>query len=133
MRFREGDFTHRDGDAPESHFKGAGRVTWGEKFMTYDVSLAALPLSLTAISRSYPGLPARGEYSGPLRVKGTTENLSVVTDLVGDAGRLEVDGVFDIAFPGYRATARGSATGLDLRRFLARNDVPRTSLALRWS
>ena len=31
------------------------------------------------------------------------------------------------------ATARGSATGLDLRRFLANRDIPRTNLALRWS
>lgn len=133
VRFREGDFTHRDGDSPVSHFQGHGRVTWGEQFMTYDVRLAALPLSLTAIARSYPGLPARGEYSGPLRVKGTTENLSVVADLVGDPGRLEVDGNFDVNFPTYRATARGSATGLDLRGFLQRPDLPTTNLALRWS
>ena len=133
VRFRDGDFTLRDGDAPASHLKGSGRLTWGEQFMTYDVSLAALPLSLTAIARSYPGLPARGEYSGPLRVKGTTENLTVVADLVGDPGRLEVDGVFDVSYPGYRAAARGSASGLDLRRFLGRDDVPRTNLALTWS
>ncbi|MDQ8153212.1 MAG: hypothetical protein P3B98_01005, partial [Gemmatimonadota bacterium] len=133
VRFREGDFTHRDGDAPLSHFTGSERVTWGEEFMTYDVALAALPLSLTAVARSYPALPARGEYRGPLRVKGTTENLTVVTDLVGDAGRLEVDGLFDISFPGYRAAARGSASGLHLGRFLGRDDVPATNLALHWS
>ncbi len=133
VRFRDGDFTHHDGDAPVSHLQGTGRVTWGEKFMTYDLRLAALPLSLTSVARSYPGLAARGEYSGPLRIKGTTENLNVVADLVGDAGRLEVDGSFDVNVPGYRATARGSATGLDLRRFLARSDVPTTNLALRWA
>ena len=133
LRFTDGDFTHHDGDAPVSHFKGSGRVTWGEQVMTYDVALAALPLSLTAIAKSYAGLPARGEYSGPLRVKGTTENLSVTGDLVGDAGRLEVDGNFDVAFPRYRATAHGNATGLDLRRFLGRDDLPTTTLALRWS
>lgn len=133
VRFRDADITHRDGDAPASRFTGAGRVTWGEEFMHYDVALAALPLSLTAVAQSYPRLPARGEYSGPLRVKGTTERLSVVTDLVGDAGRVEVDGLFDITYPGYRATARGGASGLDLQRFLGRTDVPTTAMALHWS
>jgi translocation and assembly module TamB len=133
VRFKDGDFTHRDGDAPVSHFKGNGRVTWGEKFMTYDMSLAALPLSFTALSRSFPEMPARGEYSGPMRVKGTSENLALTADLVGDAGRLEVDGLFDTAVPGYRATARGSVSGLDLGRFLGRSDLPNTSLAFRWS
>ncbi|MBM3907286.1 MAG: translocation/assembly module TamB [Gemmatimonadetes bacterium] len=133
VRFSDADITHRDGDAPVSRFTGAGRVTWGEEFMHYDVAMAALPLSLTAVARSYPRLPARGEYSGPLRVKGTTEQLNVVTDLVGDAGRLEVDGLFDITYPGYRATARGGAAGLDLQRFLGRSDVPQTAMALHWS
>ncbi len=133
VRFKDGDFTHRDGDSPVSHFKGSGRVTWGEQSMTYDVSLAALPLSMTGIARSYAGLPVRGEYSGPLRVKGTTDNLAITTDLVGDAGRLEVDGTFDVSFPAYRASARGSATGLDVRRFLGRDDLPATNLALRWA
>jgi translocation and assembly module TamB len=133
VRFREGDFTLRDGDGPVSHFLGSGRVTWGEQFMTYDVSLAALPLSLTTVARSYPGLPARGEYNGPLRVKGTPENLAVTADLVGEAGRLEVDGTFDISYPGFRAAARGTASGLDLRRFLGRDDLPETNLAFHWS
>jgi translocation and assembly module TamB len=133
VRFRDADITHRDGDAPASHFKGSGRVTSGENDMTYDLSLAALPLSLTTIARSFPELPVRGEYSGPLRVKGKTSDLTVVADLVGDAGRLEVDGSFDVQYPGYRATSRGGVTGLDLRSVLGRTDVPSTNLALRWS
>jgi len=133
VRFTDGDFTHRDGDGPVSRVKGAGRVTWGEQEMAYDVSLAALPLSLTTIGKSYAGMPARGEFSGPLHVKGTPSRLGVTADLVGDAGRLEVDGTFDVSVPTYGIAARGSATGLDLRRFLDRADLPHTSLALRWS
>ena len=133
VRFREADFTHHDGDAPVSRFTGNGRMTWGAESMTYDFALAALPLSLTALGRSYAGMPARGEYSGALRVKGTTQNLAITTDLVGDAGRLEVDGTFDVSYPGYRATARGGVTGLDLRRFLGRDDLPETRLAMQWS
>jgi translocation and assembly module TamB len=66
-------------------------------------------------------------------VKGTPQNLGLTADLVGDAGRLEVDGTFDMSWPSYRATARGSATGLDLSRFLGRDDMPTTNIALRWS
>ncbi|MEK6612754.1 MAG: translocation/assembly module TamB domain-containing protein [Gemmatimonadota bacterium] len=133
VRFKDGDFTHHDGDAPVSHFKGSGRVTSGDEFMTYDLALVALPLSMTSLARSFPALPVRGEFSGPLRVKGTPENLFLNADLVGDAGRVEVDGTFDVSAPGYRATARGRATGLDLRRLLGRDDVPSTTIALRWS
>ena len=133
VRFKDGDFTHHDGDAPVSHFRGSGRMTYGEKFMTYDLSLAALPLSLTGIAKSFPGIPARGDYSGPLRVKGTSEDLAVTADLVGDAGRLEVDGTFDVSVPGYRATARGRVSGLDLRRFLDRPSLPSSEISLRWS
>lgn len=133
VRFKDGDFTHRDGDSPVSHFQGSGRVTSLATTMSYDLAFAALPLSLTALSQSFPAMPARGEFSGPLRVTGTSENLAVTADLVGDAGRLEVDGTFDVSEPGYRASARGSASGLDLRRFLSRDDLPTTTLALRWS
>ncbi|MHB1311429.1 MAG: translocation/assembly module TamB domain-containing protein [Gemmatimonadaceae bacterium] len=133
VRFRDGDFSHHDGDAPVSRFRGSGRMTYGEEFMTYDLSLAALPLSLTAIARSFPGIPARGDYSGPLRVKGTSDDLAVTADLVGDAGRLEVDGTFDVSVPGYRATARGRVSGIDLRRFLDRTDVPSSAITMRWS
>lgn len=133
VRFKDADFTHHDGDAPVSHFQGSGRVTSLDTIMRYDLALVAVPLSLTALSRSFPALTARGEFSGPLRVKGTSANLAVVADLVGDAGRLEVDGTFDVSAPGYRATARGSVTGFDLRRFLARDGLPATTLAVRWS
>ena len=133
VRFTDGDFTHHDGDAPVSRFRGSGRVTTPETSMIFDLSLAAVPLSLTALSRSFPALTARGEFSGPLRVKGTSENMAITTDLVGDAGRLEVDGTFDVSEPGYRATARGSVSGLDLRRFLANDALPVSALSLRWS
>ncbi len=133
VRFTDADFTHQDGDAPVSHFRGSGRATTGDLFMTYDLSLVVFPLSMTALSRSYPSMPLRGEFSGPLKVKGTSENLAIAADLVGDAGRLEVDGSFDISAPGYRATARGSASGLRLRRLLGDENLPASSLALRWS
>jgi hypothetical protein len=57
VRFRDADLTHTDGPAPPSRVLGAGRVTLESKFMRYDLDLRTEPLSLTALARSYPGLP----------------------------------------------------------------------------
>src|SRR6476646_1455263 len=39
VRFRRADLYHHDGALPVSHVTGDGRVTWGEKFLTYDLAL----------------------------------------------------------------------------------------------
>jgi len=125
VRLSAADLTHRDGDAaPPSRLKGGGRVTLGGESIRFDVALAALPLSASAVARSFPRFPLRGEYSGPLRVRGTVSDLAVSGDLVGEAGRVQLDGQFDVFPPGFRAVARGSLSGLDLRRALGRPGAP---------
>ncbi|MBX9928058.1 MAG: translocation/assembly module TamB [Gemmatimonadaceae bacterium] len=131
VRYSQADLTHHDGDAPLSRFRGAGRVTWGPQFMTYDVAMLASPLSVTALARSYPLLPLRGEYSGPISAKGTVENLAITGDLAGDGGRLVADGVVDAYPPLYRATGRWTASALDLRRVLGDSTLPTSGLAFR--
>ena len=129
VRFRDADITHQDGDStPPSRFRGEGRVTSGDANVGFEVSVAAVPLSLNTIARSYPGLPVRGEYTGPIRLYGDITDFSASLDLVGDAGRLQLDGQFDAASPGYHASSHGSVAGLDLRRALARPGVPSTSI-----
>jgi translocation and assembly module TamB len=132
VRFHEADITHRDGDndekTPPSRFKGDGRVTSGGANLRFDLSLAALPLSLNTIALSYPGLPLRGAYTGPIRMQGDITDFSATLDLVGDGGRLQLEGQFDMAAPGYRAFARGSVGSLDLHSVMARADVPVTNL-----
>jgi translocation and assembly module TamB len=129
VRFRDADLTHKDGDdLPASRFKGSGRITLGSEATRFDLALAMLPLSAATIARSFPRLPLRGQYSGPLRVRGEAADLAVTGDLVGDAGRFQLDGRFDAEAPHYRAVARGSVSGLDARRALARDDAPETAI-----
>ena len=133
VRIRDADVTHTDGDStPPSRFKGDGRVTLGGANVGFDIAVAALPISLNTIARSRPGLPFRGEYSGPMRLQGDITDFSANVDLTGDAGRLQLEGRFDAVAPGYRAFMRGSVTALDLHEALAAS-APTTALGGRFA
>ena len=127
-RFRNADLTWRDGPAEPSRATGSGRVTIGEKFTSYDLALNTQPLSFTTLALSYPSLPLRGSYQGPLRVQGTVDDLAVTTELTGPGGTFTYDGRVD-AFPKTYA-ARGTLTfaNLDVRTLLANDTLPVTSL-----
>jgi translocation and assembly module TamB len=127
VRFRNADLTHHDGNQPVSRITGDGRVTWGE-FLVYDLTLGAKPLSFTALSNSYPLLPLRGDYSGPLRVKGTAPNLLVTTTLTGAAGTFGYNGIVDADPVEYGVRGRATTTALDLRALLGKTTVPQTKL-----
>ena len=129
VRFRDADVTHVDGPAAPNHFTGSGRVTYGEPFMLYDVDLVASPVSFTTLARSYPLLPLRGTYQGPIRATGTSESLDVITTLSGAAGRMAFDGRVDIYPPGLAARGRANIAELDLARLLERDDLPVTRLS----
>lgn len=124
VRVRDADLTHRDGDAPPSRFTGEARVTLGDEYVTFDASMAALPISATALSRSYPLFPLRGDYRGPIRAQGTVADFVLSADVVGDAGRVQVDGRFDAFEPGFGAVARGVVTALDFRRAFGTSALP---------
>jgi translocation and assembly module TamB len=128
VRFRDADLTHRDGESEPTRATGSGRMTIGEKYTSYDLALNMQPLSFTTTAKSYPTLPLRGSYNGPLRVQGTVDDLSVTTELTGPAGTLTYDGRVD-AFPRTYA-ARGTLTfaNLDVRTLLANDTLPTTSL-----
>ena len=128
VRFRDADVTHTDGPAPPSHFTGSGRVTYGEPFMIYDVDLVAAPISFTTLVRSYPLLPLRGTYQGPVRAKGTSDSLDVTTTLTGPAGRMAFDGRVDIYPPGLAARGHAEIAELDVARLLERTDIAITRL-----
>jgi translocation and assembly module TamB len=128
VRFRDADVRHRDGPGEPSHAMGSGRVTWGEKFMTYDVDLQLAPVSFTTLARSYPRLPVRGSYQGPLRAQGTVEDLAVATTLTGPAGTLAYDGRVDVYPATYGLRGHGSVKDLDLRTLLDRPSAPATTL-----
>ena len=63
--------------------------------MAYDLDLQASPLSLTTLARSYPKLPLRGTFSGPIGVRGIAPDLQVEADLTGPAGHITYAGRVD--------------------------------------
>ncbi|HZE07962.1 MAG TPA: translocation/assembly module TamB domain-containing protein [Gemmatimonadaceae bacterium] len=128
VRFRNADLYHHDGAQPVSHVTGNGRVTWGEKYLTYDLALQAQPLSFTALSHSYPMLPLRGSYAGPVQVKGTSPSLLVNTTLTGPAGTFAFNGVVDADPVEYAARGRATTTALDVRTLVENNSLPHTQL-----
>jgi autotransporter translocation and assembly factor TamB len=128
VRVRNADLYHHDGAQPISHVTGNGRVTWGDKYLTYDLALQAQPLSFTALSHSYPLLPLRGSYAGPVQVKGTAPNLLVTTTLTGPAGTFAYNGLVDADAPGYGARGHATTTALDVRTLVEKNALPRTQL-----
>ncbi|MDQ6737288.1 MAG: translocation/assembly module TamB [Gemmatimonadota bacterium] len=128
VRFSNAQMVHRDGPGPESHVSGNGRVTWGEKYLTYDLELVAQPLALTTIRKSYPHLPLRESLSGPIRVQGQSPDLLVTTSLSGTGGTLTFDGHVDADPPTYAARGAGTVSSANLRSLLDNPAIPATSL-----
>jgi translocation and assembly module TamB len=128
VRFSNASLFHHDGNLPVSHATGNGRVTWGEKYLTYDLNLRAEPLSFTALVNSYPLLPLRGSYQGPVQVKGQSPNLLVNTTLTGPAGQFAYSGLVDADPLVYGAKGRVTSTALDLRTLMENNQLPHTQL-----
>jgi len=128
VRFKNADLSHHDGNQPVSRITGNGRVTWGDKYLTYDLALQTQPLSFTALSNSYPLLPLRGSYAGPMQVKGMSPNLLVNTTLTGPAGTFAYNGLVDADPEEYAARGRATSTALDLRTLLEKNSLPHSQL-----
>jgi translocation and assembly module TamB len=76
------------------------------------------------LARAYPLLPFKGLVNGPIRARGTVENLELGTTLMGEAGSLQFDGIVDASEPVFRARGRGVVTSLNPARLLARTDAP---------
>ena len=131
VRFRNADLTHSDGTGPATRMVGAGRVTFGDSTTTYDVAMTAQPFSFTTFGRAYTDsrIPLKGEYTGPLRLQGTTQDLSITTELRGPAGLLAYDGRVDgDSLGGYGVDGQLRFEGLDLRTLLDTAVTPTTNL-----
>ena len=115
VRFSNADMSLVDGPGEPSRFTGSGRITYGAE-MTYDVSLETQPLSLTMLARSpkvFP-MPLRGLVSGPLRARGTTQDLAMQTSLQGPGGALTFDGRVDLdSVGGYGVHGHGEFSALN--------------------
>jgi translocation and assembly module TamB len=129
MRLGNMDITHRDGDGPTSRMLGRGRVSWDAVSpLRWDLDVQALPISFTTLARSFPELPLRGEYEGPVRTVGTADDLTLVTDLTGPAGRFDLDMRLDNALPNYRVVGVVNLLALDPRLLLDDTRVPEGEL-----
>ena len=125
VRVSNASLTHTDGPAEPTRMTGGGRVTYGVQFMRYDLALQAQPLSFTTLGRSYPLLPLRGTFAGPLTVKGIAPALEVTADLTGAAGRVTYVGAADAdSIGGYGAHGSGSFESLDAAALVGRTTPP---------
>src|SRR5688500_17882251 len=117
------DLEHVDRGA-RSHLTGRGGVamrgaTW------VDIDLRARPLSLVIVGRFAPALGLQGSAAGPIRARGTLNDLSVRADLrLPDGGELLTVARLDVqGTPRYDAQA--TLTVFDLKAVAAA--LPRTS------
>ncbi|CAN5920753.1 hypothetical protein BH11GEM2_BH11GEM2_20760 [soil metagenome] len=125
VRVSKADLTHTDGPAEPTHATGGGRITYGTQFMRYDLDLQASPLSLTTLALSYPKMPLRGLFSGPIHVSGIAPDLSVQADLSGPAGHIVYAGQVDADSLGsYGATGAGSFDGLNVAALVGLTSPP---------
>jgi translocation and assembly module TamB len=122
VRFSNADLTHRNMPGEPSRVTGSGRVTYGE-LMKFDVTVVAQPVSLTMMSYAYD-LGIKGLMSGPIRARGTSNDMMVTAQLEGPAGRISYNGRAD-AYP-LSVAARGSGRvdALDLSQFVDAPGVP---------
>ena len=127
VRFRDADVSHHDGPDAPSRVTGSGRVTSSGRSTAFDVTLDAAPLSFSSLQRSYSWIPLRGTFTGPLRVEGITDRLTLQTRLTGAAGTLTVDELVDIdPLGGQGAKGTVRASGVDIAQLLERPSIPAT-------
>ncbi len=128
VRFSNADLRLQDGDAPVTRLTGSGRITYGEPYMSYDATLIADSLSLTALRRSYPRLPIVGDYAGSIRVQGTLPDLFLDASLRGPGGAISYNGHVDADPPAYGAHGSGRVVALDPAMVVAAAKLPAGSL-----
>jgi len=133
LRFHDAQLTHQDGTGPQSHVTGSGRITWGAKYLTYDLALNAEPLAFATIRKSYQGMPLRASLSGPIRVVGQSPDLAVTASLSSGTDTLTWDGHVDADAPTYGARGTGTFAHADVRDLLQMPTLPRTALTGRYA
>lgn len=128
VRFRNAELIHKQEGLPRSGVRGEGRITWGDEYLRYDVSLYADSLAMSTIRKSYELVPLIGKYSGPIRVRGEAYDLEVDMDLAGTDGRFTYEGNVDLDLPQLGASGNGIFRGFDINGFISPVTLPRTSL-----
>jgi autotransporter translocation and assembly factor TamB len=112
----EADVHHRPAGLPFSDLTAAGTVRKRGQVWVLDVRSELQPLSLTALARYYPALPLSGNVTGTVQATGLLDDLTLVTDLDSDAGKLAVTARFDAQNPGRRYAVEGEVAQFALSR-----------------
>jgi translocation and assembly module TamB len=129
VRFSNADLVHHDANLATSRITGSGRITTHDTYMSYDLDLQGTPLNMTTLANSYPDIPLRGNYSGPIRIIGQPVNLGVDMSLTGAGGTITYKGTVDSNLPTYGAHGTGTVANLDLRTLIENPKAPKTMLA----
>ena len=128
VRFRDANLLHTDGPGASSRVTGNGRVTWGAKYLVYDLDLHADSVAFGTLARSYAVIPFRGMFAGPVRVLGESPDLAVSTTLSGPGGTMSYMGRVDADPLEYGAHGSGNLHAVDVSRLFDLPKVPHTSL-----
>jgi translocation and assembly module TamB len=123
VRFSNADISHSNGPETPSRVTGKGRITYGVKYMRFDVDIDAKPISMPMMSRAYD-LGLTGYFSGPIKARGISPNLRVIADLKGAGGRFTYDGVVDADVPTYGYKGAGRVETLQLGEVIAGYSAP---------
>ena len=128
VRFSEADLMHVDGPGTPTRATGSGRITYGDQ-LVYEADLQMLPASMSMLARSYPIIPLRGSYSGPLRAAGVLDSLYVETTLRGAGGEIAYTGWVDgDSIAGYASHGIIVLRDADLRTLFDLPSLPSTLL-----
>jgi len=130
IRLRDADLTQIDGPDEPTRATGGGRVTFADTNVRYDLAMQFDQLSFATLLRSYPGAWFRGSFTGPLKMKGTLDDLDLSADWTSDAGEVSTTGHFNILGPVFEANATTTLTNADLPVLFGRPAVPQTDLTV---
>ncbi len=129
VRFSNADIVHHDGVLPTSRFTGSGRMTDNDTYMSYDMELEAAPVNMTTLARSYPDIPLRGNFAGPVKIRGQPRDLDVEASLTGVGGTITYAGKVDANLPELGANGAGTFQNINLRTLLENPEAPATLVA----
>ena len=121
------DVEQRDRDLVPTHLVGGGTITADTmRPLQLDVSVSGDPFSLSTLSRYFPAIPFRGEYTGEFNAVGALDDLDVSARLQGTGDSLRIQGRLQLAAdpPRYTGDIRGWRMSLpEFREGLAASDL----------
>jgi autotransporter translocation and assembly factor TamB len=122
----QAEIHHRPAGLPPSDLVASGAVRRRGEVWVLDVRSELQPLSLTALARYYPDVPLAGNVTGTVQASGLLSDLTLVTDLTTDAGKLAVTARVDAENPGARWAIEGEVEGFALSKIAPELPEPTT-------